>query len=63
MKRYKRVLRVLALSVFMLLAVTGIGLTGAAPALARNREKYLVQTEQTENREDEDEETQTHEKI
>lgn len=63
MKRYKRVLRVLALSVFMLLAVTGIGLTGAAPALVRNREKYLVQTEQTENREDEDEETQVHEKI
>lgn len=40
MKRFKRILRVCYLVVFMLLAATGIGLLGVAPTLTKDRKLF-----------------------
>lgn len=40
MKRLKRVLRVCALILFMLLAATGIGIFGVAPTLTKDRKLF-----------------------
>jgi len=37
MKRFKKILRLCALILFMLLAATGIGLLGVAPILPKDR--------------------------
>lgn len=36
----------MALVLFMILASVGMGITGAAPTLRKNQERYLPQTEQ-----------------
>lgn len=61
MEKIKRVLRVLALVLLIGLASIGMTVTGAAPALPKNREKYLTETEQTEKKEDENEDTELNE--
>ena len=40
MKRFKRVLRVCSLVLFMLLAATGIGILGVAPILTKDRKLF-----------------------
>jgi hypothetical protein len=40
MKRLKKLLRFIFLALFLLLAVTGISIAGAAPILAKNEERY-----------------------
>lgn len=40
MKRLKKLLRFIFLALFLLLAVAGISIVGAAPVLARNEERY-----------------------
>lgn len=56
MTKFKKVLRVTALVLFMILASVGVGISGAAPTLARNREKYFTQMEQVDTKEEEAEE-------
>lgn len=63
MKKFRRFLRVLGLVVFISLASVGMPMTGAAPVLSQNREKYLQRTEQTERKEDEDGTLQQDEKT
>ncbi len=40
MKKLKKLLRLICLAVFLLLAVTGISIAGAAPILAKNEERF-----------------------
>jgi hypothetical protein len=40
MKKLKNLLRLICLVVFLLLAVTGISIVGAAPILAKNEERF-----------------------
>jgi len=40
MKKLKKLLRLVCLSLFLLLAVTGISIAGAAPILAKNEERF-----------------------
>ena len=40
MKRFKRILRVCSLVLFMLLAATGIGILGVAPILTKDRKLF-----------------------
>lgn len=56
MTKFKKALRVTALVLFMILASVGIGISGAAPTLARNRENYFAKTELTDKKEEEGEE-------
>ncbi|HVS91682.1 MAG TPA: hypothetical protein VHE59_06600 [Mucilaginibacter sp.] len=49
MKRFKKILRICALILFMLLAVTGMAVIGVAPPLKRDRKLFvdaeMLQTE------------------
>jgi hypothetical protein len=56
MGQSKKWLRMLALVVFMVLASVGMSITGAAPTLAKNRERYFAETEQVEKRENDESE-------
>ncbi|MBS1528047.1 MAG: hypothetical protein JST19_20540 [Bacteroidetes bacterium] len=53
MKRFKRILRICALVLFMLLAATGITILGVAPPLKRDRKLFadveMVQAGHTDN--------------
>lgn len=40
MKRFKKILRVCSLVLFMLLAATGIGILGVAPTLTKDRKLF-----------------------
>jgi hypothetical protein len=40
MKKLKKLLRLVCLGLFLLLAVTGISIAGAAPVLAKNEQRY-----------------------
>ncbi len=40
MKRFKKILRLCALILFMLLAATGIGILGVAPVLTKDRKLF-----------------------
>jgi hypothetical protein len=40
MKKLKKLLRLVCLGLFLLLAVTGISIAGAAPVLAKNEERF-----------------------
>jgi len=40
MKRFKKVLRLCALALFMVLAIAGIGIFGVAPILNKNRKLF-----------------------
>ncbi|HEY9196729.1 MAG TPA: hypothetical protein VIM77_10705 [Mucilaginibacter sp.] len=40
MKKLKKLFRAIALALLLLLAVTGISIAGAAPVLARNKERF-----------------------
>ena len=40
MKKLKKLLRLVCLGLFLLLAVTGISIAGAAPILAKNEERF-----------------------
>ncbi|MEO7215033.1 hypothetical protein [Mucilaginibacter sp.] len=52
MKKFKKIMRLCGLVLFLLLAVGGVSLTGAAPTRPQNRDSFL-----TEQIEDEREET------
>jgi uncharacterized iron-regulated membrane protein len=41
MKKLKKMLRLFCLALFLLLAVTGIAITGAAPTQAKNQERII----------------------
>ena len=41
MKKLKKIIRLFCLVLFLLLAVTGIAITGAAPTQAKNRERLI----------------------
>lgn len=52
MKRLKRILRICALILFMLLSVAGIGIFGVAPTLTKDRKLFSdmeAKTKKTEN--------------
>ena len=40
MKRFKRIIRVCSLILFMLLAIGGIGISGIAPTLTKDRKLF-----------------------
>jgi len=40
MKKLKKLLRLVCLGLFLLLAVTGISIAGVAPILAKNEERF-----------------------
>ena len=40
MKRFKKILRVCSLVLFMILAATGIGILGVAPTLTKDRKLF-----------------------
>jgi len=40
MKKLKKLLRLICLALFLILAVTGISIAGAAPILAKNEERF-----------------------
>lgn len=40
MKKLKKLLRLICLTLFLILAVTGISIAGAAPILAKNEERF-----------------------
>ncbi len=40
MNKFKKLLRFIFLALFLMLAVTGISIAGAAPVLAKNEERY-----------------------
>jgi outer membrane lipoprotein-sorting protein len=40
MKKLKKTLRLICFGLFLLLAVTGISIAGAAPILAKNEERF-----------------------
>jgi len=40
MKKFKRALRLCSLALFMMLAVTGIGILGVAPTLTKDRKLF-----------------------
>ena len=53
MKKFKRVARICGLVLMMILALVGMGITGAAPVLPKNRERLgdnKMQTELVEKR-------------
>jgi hypothetical protein len=54
MKRLKKTLRLCGLMLFLLLAIGGVSLTGAAPAPPKNRS--IINTETIVKKEDEEEE-------
>lgn len=54
MKRLKKILRLCGLVLFLLLAIGGVSLTGAAPTPPKNRN--IINTETVIKKEDEDEE-------
>ncbi len=53
MKRFKRILRLCALMLFMLLAATGISILGCAPTLTRDRKLFADIEVTTKNKEEE----------
>ena len=58
MKKLKKTTRLFCLAVLLLLAVTGIAITGAAPTQAKNRERIndnQTLTELVDEKEDEEE--------
>nr|WP_067056438.1 hypothetical protein [Mucilaginibacter sp. L294] len=54
MKRFKKILRLCGLMLFLLLAVGGVSITGAAPAPPKDRN--IINTETIVKKEDEEEE-------
>lgn len=53
MKKFKRILRVCGLILFMLMAASGISIFGIAPTLNRDGKLFTDQSTITETREDE----------
>ncbi|WP_419698862.1 hypothetical protein [Mucilaginibacter sp. NFX135] len=41
MKKLKKIIRLFSLVLFLLLAVTGIAITGAAPTQSKNRDRII----------------------
>ncbi|WPU96817.1 hypothetical protein SNE25_14940 [Mucilaginibacter sabulilitoris] len=59
MKKLKRILRLFCLALLLLLAVTGIAITGAAPTQPKNRQKIIdneTLIEMVDQKKDDDEE-------
>ena len=63
MKRFKRVVRICSLILFMLLAVGGIGISGAAPVLTKNRKLFADIEAKTETAEKENKDSPNDEKL
>jgi hypothetical protein len=62
MNKLKKMLRLFCLALFLLLAVTGIAITGAAPTLAKNRERIIdneTLIEMVDEKKEDDEEEKT----
>ncbi|MES2061796.1 MAG: hypothetical protein V4456_07750 [Bacteroidota bacterium] len=61
MKRLKKTLRLCGLMLFLLLAIGGVSLTGAAPTPAKNQN--IINTETVVKKEEEEEEESTAEEA
>jgi hypothetical protein len=63
MKRFKKILRICSLILFMLLAAAGIGILGVAPTLTKDRKLFGNIEVRSENNENENTDTSSSEQF
>ena len=63
MKRFKKILRMCSLILFMLLAATGIGILGVAPTLTKDRKLFADIELRSENNEKENGDSSSKEQL
>ena len=63
MKRFKKILRICALILFMMLASAGIAIFGVAPALTKDRKLFANIEVRSENREKENADSSSSERL
>lgn len=63
MKRFKKILRMCSLILFMLLAAAGIGILGVAPTLTKDRKLFADIEVRSENNEEENANSSSKEQL
>lgn len=63
MKRFKKILRMCSLILFMLLAAVGIGILGVAPTLTKDRKLFADIEVRSENNEEENADSSSTEQL
>jgi hypothetical protein len=63
MKRFKKILRICSLILFMLLAAAGIGILGVAPTLTKDRKLFADIEVRSENNEEKNADSSSTEQL